>query len=59
MIPHEREMVARLKNKPFQLVSISCDEQITTLKKFLAEVENALDPLVEQGTTGASLTIGM
>ncbi len=36
MIPHEREMVERLKNKPFQLVSISADEKKETLKQFLA-----------------------
>jgi thiol-disulfide isomerase/thioredoxin len=37
MIPHEREMVARLKDRPFVLVSISADEQKQTLKDFLAE----------------------
>jgi thiol-disulfide isomerase/thioredoxin len=35
MIPHEREMVERLKGKPFTLVSISADEELATLKKFL------------------------
>jgi thiol-disulfide isomerase/thioredoxin len=37
MIPHEREMVARLKDKPFVLVSISADAQKETLTKFLAK----------------------
>jgi thiol-disulfide isomerase/thioredoxin len=37
MIPHEREMVERLKGKPFELVSISVDENLDTLKKFLAK----------------------
>ena len=37
MIPHEREMVARLKDKPFALVSISADEKKETLTKFLAK----------------------
>jgi len=37
MIPHEREMVERLKNKPFALVSISADEKKETLKDFLSK----------------------
>ena len=39
MIPHEREMVAKLKERPFVLVSISADEEKETLRKFLAKVE--------------------
>ncbi len=35
MIPHEREMVERLKNKPFVLVSISADAKKETLAGFL------------------------
>jgi thiol-disulfide isomerase/thioredoxin len=37
MIPHEREMVARLKDQPFALVGISVDEQKMTLTDFLAK----------------------
>ena len=37
MIPHEREMVERLKDKPFALVSISADEEKETLTDFLAK----------------------
>ncbi|MHC5539049.1 TlpA family protein disulfide reductase [Singulisphaera rosea] len=37
MIPHEREMVARLKDKPFALISISVDEEKSTLTDFLAK----------------------
>ncbi len=37
MIPHEREMVEKLKEKPFTLVSISADEEKETLTKFLAK----------------------
>ena len=37
MIPHEREMVERLKDKPFVLVSISADEKKETLTDFLAK----------------------
>jgi thiol-disulfide isomerase/thioredoxin len=35
MIPHEREMSQRLKDKPFKLLSVSCDEEQGTLKEFL------------------------
>ncbi|HEX5269844.1 MAG TPA: TlpA disulfide reductase family protein, partial [Gemmataceae bacterium] len=37
MIPHEREMVQKLKDKPFALVSISADDDKQTLKEFLAD----------------------
>jgi thiol-disulfide isomerase/thioredoxin len=37
MIPHERALVKKLKDKPFVLVSISADEEKETLKDFLAE----------------------
>ena len=37
MIPHEREMVERLKGKPFVFVSISADEKKETLIDFLAK----------------------
>ena len=35
MIPHEREMVAKLKDKPFVLVSVSADDKKETLTQFL------------------------
>ncbi len=35
MIPHEREMVAKHKDKPFVLVSVSADDKKETLEKFL------------------------
>lgn len=35
MIPHERELVERLKDKPFVFVSISADAEKDTLTKFL------------------------
>jgi thiol-disulfide isomerase/thioredoxin len=37
MIPHEREMVERLKDKPFTLVSVSADTEKKTLTNFLAK----------------------
>ncbi len=35
MIPHEREMVEKLKDKPFALISISADDKKETLTEFL------------------------
>ena len=37
MIPHERDLVKKLKDKPFVLVSVSADEKKETLEKFLKE----------------------
>jgi len=39
MIPHEREMVKRLDGKPFQLLSVSADDEKETLQKFLEGTE--------------------
>lgn len=35
MIPHEREMVKKLKDKPFALISISADDEKKTLEDFI------------------------
>lgn len=35
MIPHEREMMKRLSNKPFKLISVSVDKEKSALTKFL------------------------
>jgi thiol-disulfide isomerase/thioredoxin len=35
MIPHERELVEKLKGEPFKLVSVSADDEKETLIKFL------------------------
>jgi len=35
MIPHEREMVKRLANKPFKLIGVSADTEKSKLTKFL------------------------
>jgi thiol-disulfide isomerase/thioredoxin len=37
MIPHERELVARMKGKAFELVSVSADDKKETLTDFLKE----------------------
>lgn len=39
MIPHERELVARLKDKPFAILSVSADQEKETLTDFLKENE--------------------
>jgi len=39
MIPHERELVKKLKDKPFALVSVSVDDAKATLTKFLEKEE--------------------
>jgi thiol-disulfide isomerase/thioredoxin len=35
MIPHERELVKSMKDKPFVLLSVSCDDEQKTLTDFL------------------------
>ena len=35
MIPHEREIVTKHKDKPFAFVSVSADDEVKTLKDFL------------------------
>jgi thiol-disulfide isomerase/thioredoxin len=35
MIPHSRELVTKLKDKPFVLLSVSCDDEQKTLTDFL------------------------
>lgn len=37
MIPHQREMVEKLKDKPFVLVSVSADEERQTVVDFVAK----------------------
>ncbi len=39
MIPHERELVKRLKDQPFALISVSADDTVETLQKFLKDNE--------------------
>jgi thiol-disulfide isomerase/thioredoxin len=35
MIPHERELVKKLKDKPFTFISLSADDEKETLVKFI------------------------
>lgn len=39
MIPHQREMVKKLQGRPFELLSVSCDEEKTALTEFLQKNE--------------------
>jgi thiol-disulfide isomerase/thioredoxin len=39
MYPHERELVKKLAGKPFALVSVIADEDVSTLKKSIASGE--------------------
>lgn len=37
MVPHEKEMVKRLKDKPFALIGVNSDGGRSALKKIMAE----------------------
>src|SRR6185295_16186999 len=50
MLPHEREMVARLKDKPFTLLGINSDKSRSALKKILKD-ENITWPNIYGGPT--------
>ena len=39
MIPHERQMVKKFKDKPFALISLSVDDEKEDLEKFLKKEE--------------------
>jgi peroxiredoxin len=51
MLPHERELVERLKDQPFALIGINSDGDAETVKTILAENEitwrNAIDGSTE------------
>lgn len=51
MLPHEREMVERLKDKPFTLLGINSDQSRSALKKIL-EDEKITWPNIYDGPTG-------
>ena len=51
MLPHERDMVARLKDKPFTLLGINSDKSRSALKKILKD-ENITWPNIYGGPTG-------
>jgi len=51
MLPHEREMVARLKDKPFTLLGINSDESRSALKKTVSE-QQITWPNIHDGSPG-------
>jgi len=51
MIPHEREMVKRLADKPFTLLGINSDESRSVLQKKMAEHEVNW-PCIHDGSPG-------
>jgi predicted GTPase len=52
MIPHEKEMVERLKNKPFALVGINSDGGRDALQKILKEQGITWRSAVDGTTSG-------
>lgn len=55
MIPHEREMVERLKGQPFVLISLSADAKKETLTKFLEKEPMPWVHWWNGGQTGGAL----
>ncbi len=51
MLPHEREMTARLKDKPFTLLGINSDESRSALKKIIKD-EKITWPNIHGGPPG-------
>lgn len=51
MLPHEREMVKRLSDKPFTLLGINSDKSRSALKKVLKD-ENITWPNIQGGSPG-------
>jgi thiol-disulfide isomerase/thioredoxin len=56
MYPQERELVRKLKDKPFALVSVNTDEDVETLKKSIATGEITWRCWWDGGTTGPITT---
>ena len=56
MYPQERELVARLKDKPFAMVSVSTDATVETLQKSIASGEITWRCWYDGGITGPITT---
>jgi len=52
MIPHEKEMVERLKNRPFALIGINSDGDRSALRKILQEQGITWRNAVDVSTSG-------
>jgi len=53
MLPHERELVRRLKDEPFTLLGINSDESRSALKKIIAD-EQITWPNIYGGPLGSN-----
>ena len=56
MIPHEKQMVARLKNKPFALIGINSDGGREPLKRILKQQGITWRQAVDGDTSGPIAT---
>jgi hypothetical protein len=56
MIPHEKQMVARLKNKPFALIGINSDGDRSALNKIMKEQGITWRQFVDGTTSGPIAT---
>ena len=56
MIPHERKMTARLKDKPFALIGINSDGGQAVLRKILEEQDIHWRQVVDGSTSGPLAT---
>ena len=52
MLPHEKALVERLKDKPFALLGINSDGEAEDVKKMLAEQEITWRQALDGGTDG-------
>ena len=56
MLPHEKALVQRLKDKPFALLGINSDGEAEAVKKILAEQEITWRQAVDGDTSGPLAT---
>ena len=56
MLPHEKALVQRLKDKPFALLGINSDGEAEAVKKILAEQEITWRQAVDGDTSGSLAT---
>lgn len=56
MIPHEKEMVERIKDQPFALIGINSDGDRASLRKILDEQDITWRNAVDGGTDGPIAT---
>ena len=52
MLPHEKELVERLKDKPFALLGINSDGEVGQVKKILADRGITWRQAIDESTSG-------